>query len=400
MIRPRPGSLLAALGLSLAVSSLGACGGDDVVAPGGLSDAGPGGGSGAGGAGAGGATVSGGSGGLSGSSGVGGAGGASAGSAGAAGEGAGGAGAAGSAGAEAGGASAGGTSSGAGGDTCLPPNPCDGGDSTPMTPVCSPTATWGEGTAVAGLPASGEMALVSITPDERVIAWSDGTALRVASRATVGDAFGGALTVVLPAGYGGDGRGALSPDGLRLVLGRDDGLALGEVTRAAVDQAFGGVIDEAPFVEVNTQAQLTGWPVRGPLLTRADSRLYFLSYAPGAIGRMFVARRGGPKQNGSGNVAASAWGVGSALNTDEFSGAAPDKGFVPTGAPSDGATLFVLDEVAGTGRAIWSSHTGSNVDASIDLGPRRWSAPNAACTRLYYSAGGGSGGILVATATP
>jgi hypothetical protein len=285
-----------------------------------------------------------------------------------------------------------------------------GQDAPPAPPLCNPRATWGPGTLLA-ISTPDLDRFGSISADELSIAWmtpvasspttppdaatpldgatpadggsidtgsAAGPLIYYADRALVTDPFGSPQVLQAIANYPSFGAVALSPDGLTLTIVRSDHLGFGEVTRAARGSPFGPV-SEVNFPVINRLRPAVDDP------TIAGDGLAFgfsIDGDPGTMDTMHVANRpalGAPWEG---------WG-----RTDvEAELLANGAGILrrPTGLAADELTLFFWDEVRGLERAAWRDSLSVRFTTFLDLGPRQFAQPNAACTRIYYSAQGAS----------
>ncbi len=267
----------------------------------------------------------------------------------------------------------------------------DGGSGPVFPPVdggmhCSPTAQWSAGTLLS-LSTSVLDRFGAITPDELTIAWMtpDGDAgavgtVHYADRSTASDSFGADQTLAAFGGYFALGPVALSPDGLTMIVVRADLQGFGAATRASRGAAFGSP-DEAPFSSIDlnhADIPVTGSVMDDPVFAQDGRSLLFTDLAPTTTNSVTSLDLVGGSWTNRDTIVAGALQVsGTHLRR-------------PTGISSDRLTLFFYDEVASIERAIWRTTATGTFTQAEDVGPLLYAQPNAACTRLYYSAQGAS----------
>ena len=172
-------------------------------------------------------------------------------------------------------------------------------DSSMPEPTCSPNQTWGQGTAVAGLPTFDTKPLVTVTNDELTAAWvvqsgAQGT-VYVADRASAAAPFGaanvvagttlGGSTVYVDGAAVSDGgdpyfafdRVALSDDGLTLIGVSVGGLHLAEFTRASRAQPFYATSSEARY-QTLAGTLMAGEMLGDPVLGSNSEDLVYSKY--------------------------------------------------------------------------------------------------------------------------
>ena len=220
--------------------------------------------------------------------------------------------------------------------------------------------------------------LLAITPDELTAVLTTGEgeslALYAADRAGPDDAFVPAA-VTLPSDYDAQSGAALSSDGLQLVLVMKDHSGFGALTRGARDEPFGGEADVTAFAKINGLKTTTGQSVGWPVLSSDGKDLYYLSY----FGQGLVHQA----QLGADQV----FDIG--LPIDEFTlGGNAGEYKLISGISTDERAIFFFDEATKHAGALFRSRPGAPFYDPVDLGERRGVAPNAACDRLYSSAGG------------
>jgi hypothetical protein len=258
-----------------------------------------------------------------------------------------------------------------------------------MVPVCDPSAIWGSGSPVPGIPTGGSERLLAVTADERYLLFATDEAgvVFLASRTAADLPFGAAKKVSLPPGYGADGRAALGSGALRLVIVRDDGLALAQISRDSEIDLFSTVADEAPFASLNQISQLASRKLASPVFSAGGERLYLVGLAPSGVSAPLVISRG----------ADGVFGFPTALSDGFFVGLQGSARLL-TGVAPDETALFLRDEGTGEAQVVWSTTLGANLEKSVSLGARQGAQPAGGCHRLYSWSGAASGhAILVST---
>jgi hypothetical protein len=244
--------------------------------------------------------------------------------------------------------------------------------------VCDVEMMPGEETALEVDPAVEGATLLSLTPDERSVAFVTGededTVLHVGDRATR-DAPFQSQEVTLPPGYEATSGVALSQDALELVLVLEDHSGFGKLTRAKRGDAFSADADVTAFTRINAQKPMSGRELGWPVLSADGETLYFLSYfqqglvvqsTKGTDGRFDLGREIDEYTLGG--------GVGAYKRINAVSG--------------DQRAIFFFDEATKRAMALFRSRPDAPFYEPIDLGARRGAAPNADCTRLYSSVDG------------
>ncbi len=259
----------------------------------------------------------------------------------------------------------------------------------PPAAACGRTSTWATGVVLSVSSPSDDDVLDSITPDELSIAWTVGQGgartIDYADRASTSDAFGAPQS--LTAGQFIGDRAALSPDGLRLVVVNADGQGFSELTRSSRAGGTFGAAATGSYSNLDAEVLSAGQSFGDPLLSADDTVFYYSVY--GGAGQTQTIYRSARL------LAGEAWEVGAALQPSASLAAQGTLRRRPTGISSDKQTLFFWDEVgaeagSGTERAGWIDETTGVFNTFVDLGMRSMAAPNAGCSRLYYSAQGAS----------
>jgi hypothetical protein len=260
----------------------------------------------------------------------------------------------------------------------------------PAAAACGRTSTWAAGVLLSVSSASDDDVLDSVTPDELSIAWTVGQGnartLNYADRASTADAFGAPQS--LAAGLYVADRASLSPDGLRLVVVNADAQGFSELTRTSRAGGTFGAATAGSYTNLDAAGVLAAGQSYGDPVLGADDAVFYYSVYGGAGQTQTIYRS-------ARLLAGEAWEVGAALQPSASLAAQGTLRRRPTGISADKQTLFFWDEVGadaggGTERAGWIDETTGVFDAFVDLGARSMAAPNAACSRLYYSAQGAS----------
>jgi hypothetical protein len=259
------------------------------------------------------------------------------------------------------------------------------------TAVCAADSAWGPGTPIPTASTPDRDLFGSISDTEQTLAWMsivDGVpTLRYADRDSPNVLFNPAGSISLSSGYYATERPALSPNGTRLLVVRADGKALGEYTRTALYSSFTATASEASFAALNSQGLLFADDERfgDPQLSSDDLTLYYSKYDSRSRQTVYAVTR----------APGGSWQIGSPVEGAPLTGSCGRR-MRPTGISSDELTLFYWDEVTGTERATFRAAVGAPFAGVIDLGARPHAQPNAACTRLYYSAPDASRGASAA----
>jgi hypothetical protein len=266
-----------------------------------------------------------------------------------------------------------------------------GTDAAMLQPSCNPNTTWSAAVAVGGVTFPSR-ALVTMTSDERTIAWvvdgGDGSGdVFVADRDAVTDPFATAmpLEAAVVAGDGGAGtyfafdRVALSADAMTLIGVSIDGAHLAEFSRPARGQAFFAFPQPASLAALARQL-MPGERLGDPVLSVDGDDLVYSRYGQSFTVSVYEAFRAG----------SYAWGGGSPRQSDplQMTGTARKR---PTALSSDRLTLFVWDEATSMTYGLFRGGPMDDFAGPQSYGGRFSLQPNASCTRLYYVAPATSG---------
>lgn len=267
----------------------------------------------------------------------------------------------------------------------MDPYPCstDDAPAPAFTAQCSPSGEWADGKPVP-VDAAHDATLISATPDELTLVWSEGassvSAYYFADRANKNDDFGRKVALEIGNVI------AASPDGLRLVVLSPDQLTLATAARADRASDFAAPV-EGEFEALNADAKTHGWTFTSCAFAPDDRTLY---YAAGTTDERYPVRV-------STRSASEPWPAGKAIETCEFEAHAGYPRY-PTGASADGKTLFFYDSWRGKTRAAWRAAGSGSFTWFHDVGDWFAAQPNSACDRLYYSAGSAAAPIESAAA--
>jgi hypothetical protein len=259
----------------------------------------------------------------------------------------------------------------------------------PPTPNCPQGAKWGTGTQLS-ISTTADDVLGAITPDELSIVWisTNGSTASVlyADRSAASSAFGTPASLPTAQGYYAPTKVALSPNGLRAIAVQSSHTAFGVTARSSRSAAFtaapgGGEVDMIDLAVSGAEANSL---LDDPVIGASDTSLYYSLYGAGSTTTLFESTRSGT----------SAWPGGTWLMTTntQFAGSGSVLAH-PTGVSADDLTLFYWDDAAATQMAAWRPFTSQPFNHFETLANIRAAAPNATCTKLYYSAPGSTGGL-------
>jgi hypothetical protein len=258
----------------------------------------------------------------------------------------------------------GGAGAGAGGSSVAAP--CPAGDA------------WGVGASVSATTSLDGAAMVAVTPDELSLAWVEpipgGAKIQIADRADVASPFTATQSLAdadLDPALG----IALSPDGLRLITLRSSGFGFVEYTRnergLPLEQP-----SSAPFAQINALAGATPDLVfADPVIAASDGAFLYSGFSSSPGPTVFESRR----------ADLGAWPVGSALEGDLLARSGGER-CRPTGLSADQLSLFYRDAATTHLRVASRTAVASAFVTATDLNAGTSAQPNAACSRLYYTA--------------
>lgn len=220
--------------------------------------------------------------------------------------------------------------------------------------------------------------LLAMTPDElsAVLTTADGgePKLLVADRGAVSESFT-ETEVAIPTGFEAKSGVSLSSDGTRLVLVRQDHTGFGELVREARGEAFASEADETRFAFLNMLSSTTGRFFSWPLLAGDGETLYYVTTPAPSLVEVSRTEEGVFK-------------LGAPIDMYTLGGPEGEYKFL-TGLSSDERAIFFHDEATGHAMALFRQYEDAPFYNPLDLGEREGVVPNADCTRLYSSSGGG-----------
>jgi len=214
-----------------------------------------------------------------------------------------------------------------------------------------------------------------VSRDELTVAWtaSDGT-IYVADRATQTATFPPGSVVSTGSLTLAPGRVALSPTGSVLLGVASDRKSLVALERGGRSSSWAPSLPSA-YATLNGMG---GDPGNGSFFEPAFGldglSLFYLVMPPNAAPALFESRWDPSKR---------AWQSGTGLSNPELASADAMHRRRPTGASSDGLTLFFFDETSQTERAAWRPSVASPFANFVDLSFAE-AAPNYLCDSLYY----------------
>ncbi|MEI9953126.1 MAG: hypothetical protein WDO74_30120 [Pseudomonadota bacterium] len=258
---------------------------------------------------------------------------------------------------------------------------------TPVTPgACSEAAVWASATPLEGISSDANEQLLAITADELDILFlRDESAMR-AHRDSANAAFGAAVALTIPDGYGVESGVALSADGKTLVLLATDEQSFAAFTRTSREAAFDATPDATAFIGINQRALQTMQHYAAPVLAPDGTTFVFAAFTPepeagfppGVEGISVVYQS---LWTGSG------WAMPDSISQDLFDGTSAARA-LPSGLASDSRTLFLFDEGNGKQQARFRDRPDAPLYTAVDLDTRTHAVPNVKCDRLYYSSAG------------
>ncbi len=288
----------------------------------------------------------------------------------------------------------------------------------PAKAACSPTGKWSSSSVPLGFGPGAR--LLAITPSETTVVFSrttgGGTAYYYADRASAAAAFGTPRVIDPFANLDPSQGFALSADGLVLIGARDTHVGFAQIARHTLADPFVGsgrvrvvppppgttanldgsvaasdagapavdagdldasvaVADEAPFATFNVFAIQAGELDSAPVVSENGATLYYHTDIFG-----YASVKTATKTSGS-------WGDSQYLSATLFSSGST--GYqLPTGISSDELTLYFLDTATPAEKAASRDVPGIPFDTAVTIGAFPDAKPNAACTRLYFTASG------------
>jgi hypothetical protein len=256
--------------------------------------------------------------------------------------------------------------------------PADTRDSAPDAPppdagppTCDPTKDWTTASdiAIAGLSTTGaDDFLGGVTPDELTLVWSTLSTtdfeVKVADRSDTTSAFGAPAVI---SGSFGFTRVAISADGLTLYAVDATQKTMQRLTRAARGDAFGSA-DTTGFSEIDALA-FDGPAKLGDPTISADGNHLIVTVQGLSVGSNDLYES---------TWAGTAWGTAVKI-TGAWTGAQR-----PSGYSFDARTIF-LTVLTPAGSMALRPAIGFPFDRVTGIGNHELAAPNAACSKLYFS---------------
>jgi len=242
-------------------------------------------------------------------------------------------------------------------------------------PACPQSSTWPTTARVPSIAAAGFDRFGGISAGALSVAWTTAAgAVYVADRATATSAFGAQALLDPGAIALASGRVALAPTGLELVATRADGSSFVSFFRTSLSGAWSPTSSK----EFDTIAAMRGESGGGfsePVISAGGNSLFYLLALPNQAPVLYES---------TWDATIKAWGTGAALPNAEFAISSASQARRPTGAASDGRTLFFFDEVSGVERAAWRDSPASPFSFFASLPSLPEAAPVDDCTTLYF----------------
>jgi hypothetical protein len=241
-------------------------------------------------------------------------------------------------------------------------------------PRCDPAHAWGAPTGVPLTPTASFARFSGVAASELTIAWTqaDGT-VYVADRAATTDPFGTGQPIAVGSTALAMDRVALSAEGQTLLALTADRTAFVGFNRSGAGFAW-QPLPSAQFANLAGMTAEGGTTLSEPVLGADGASLFFL-VTPSA-GAPFLVES-------TYDAVSRTWSGGVGFPNSELASTDPTHRRRPTGASSDGLTLFFYDEVAGVERAAWRSTADAAFDQFVDLVDLDEAAPSSSCATLY-----------------
>jgi hypothetical protein len=255
------------------------------------------------------------------------------------------------------------------------------GGAPPQSPpgVCDPMLKLGATQKVL-LPRA-DVTLLSMTPDERSVAYTTGSAdtlaLHVADRASPQDSFV-EVSATVPGGYEAASGASLSATGTELILVLKDHSGFGQLSRQKRGDDFSADADVTPFAKLNALKLTTGHSVGWPVLSQDGKSLYFVSYFGDAL--VNQSARAEPSATG-------VFDIGIEIDPFTLGGKAGEFKLL-CGISADERAIFYFDQATGHAAALFRSRPGGPFYDPLDLGALTGVASSADCSHVYTSAAG------------
>ena len=257
----------------------------------------------------------------------------------------------------------------------------------PVTPgACSESAAWASATPLEGISTDANEQLLAITADELDIVFLRDGSPQLAHRESASAAFGAAVALTIPDGYGVLAGVALSSDGKTLVLLDTTGQNFAAFSRPSRSAEFAATPDPSAFMGINQRALQTGQHYAAPVLAPDGQTFVFAAFTP-APEAGFPSGFAGISLVYESVWTANGWAMPESISQNLFDGTSAARP-LPSGLSSDSRTLFYLDEGSGQQMARFRDRPDGPLYTVVDLEQRTRAVPDAACDRLYYSSGG------------
>jgi len=273
----------------------------------------------------------------------------------------------------------GGPADGGAGDATLGAD-ADGAGPVPVEagpPRCDPAHAWGPPSGLLLTPTASFARFSGVAGGELTIAWTqaDGT-VYVADRSATTDPFGTGQPINVGSTALAMDRVALSSEGQTLLAVTADRTAFVGFNRSGVGLAF-EPLPSSQFVNLVAMGAEGTATFSEPVLGGDGASLFFLvTPTPDAPGAPVLVES-------TYDSVGRAWSGGVAFPNTELASMDSTHRRRPTGASSDGLTLFFFDEVAGLERGAWRSTTDAAFDQFVDLPDLDEAAPSTSCATLY-----------------
>jgi hypothetical protein len=241
-------------------------------------------------------------------------------------------------------------------------------------PRCDPDHAWGAPTGLVLTPTASFARFSGVAASELTIAWTeaDGT-VYIADRAITSDPFGTGQPVGLGSTMLAMDRVALSADGQTLIAVTADQSTLVGFNRSGAGFAW-EPLPSGQFANLAAMSGEAGGTFSEPVMGADDATLFFL----------FTPAGGVPVLNESTYDSINrAWAGAVEFPDAQLASTDATHRRRPTGASSDGLTLFFYDEVMGIERGAWRSTRDAAFEQFVDLPGLDEAAPTASCATLY-----------------
>ncbi len=253
-------------------------------------------------------------------------------------------------------------------------------DTGAPAPRCEPTQTWSNHTSVPTIPTANFDRFGGVSGDELALAWTSTSGnsfiVNIANRASLLDGFAMPTTINPGAALLANDRVALASNGVTLIAVVAD-------RSTFVGFNFSGTTGDwtplpaAQFANLAGMVAESGGMFSEPVLGGDGLSLFFLLTLPGAAPVLVESRWDAANQQ---------WAPGTGFTDAELASTDATHRRRPTGASSDGLTLFYYDEIGATERAAFRTSIGDTFVPSIALLGLNEAAPTVLCDKLYFVA--------------